>query len=741
MENQYSGNNTGNADVENPLQYWRSRILYFTLLATVISGFIAYVPSVYLAYKHRFWFIIAVDTAVLGWIILLFIKPFSYHAKALNLLLAFFLLGAFLLVGLGPLGAGYFWLFSSSIMTSVLLGFRLALISLLMNSVVLFSVGMFVIYGRINWEIQYSVANLLIIDINFISLNVISVVAIAFLTSGIEKAFEKEKIVNEKLLSEQEKLQLSILQKNIEVAERFKAEELLTESEAKYRSIVENSHDGILLIDQTHRICYANQELCNIVELPLRDVIGNDFRAILNSESFNMIVDFYNSRQAGESTPSRYEFNIITKNGNTKRLEISASIIRDHTGATKTIGQFLDVTEKWRDQQDKKVLQEQLLQSQKMESIGTLAGGIAHDFNNILGAITGYTQLIEHDFSDDDKVMHYVTQMGIASERATELVKQILAFSRQNKFEKKVVDPASVVKEVLPLLRASMPSSIEIRHRIDAGKEVILADHTQIHQVIMNLCTNAFHAMEKDGGVLDLSLEVVDITAEIAKMYQEVSPGRYMQLQVSDTGAGIDAAIIQRIYDPYFTTKETGKGTGLGLATVHGIVRHHGGDITVRADSAGTVFTVILPLSESRPEPKRVTPILASGGDERVLFVDDEVILTDIGKKILNNAGYSVEISSNPVEALDIFREKPGSFDIVISDMTMPGLSGDKLAAEIKKIRRDIPVILCTGFIEPKISEKTRESGIDALLLKPVSAGELTGKVRNVLDAFSAKPL
>ena len=726
---------------KSPLHYWRSRILYFTLFVTVIVGFIAYIPSIYLAYKHRFWSVIAVDTIVLGWIIILFFKKFSYKVRAISLLLSFYLLGAFLLVGLGPVGAGYFWLFSFSIMTSVLLGFRPAIISLMLNSLTLLSACVLVLSDRIVWDMEYSFANLLIIDINFMVLNVISAVAIAVLTSGIEKAFEEENIVRKKLLSEQQKLRLSIFQKKIEATERLKAEEQLKESEVKYRSIVENSHDGILLIDENHRIGYANNELCKITEYSLEEIVGKDFRSILKSDSFNNIVDFYNSRQAGESMPSRYEFNIISKHGNKKRVAISTSVIQDTNGAIMIIGQCLDITERWRARQEKRFLQEQLLQSQKMEAIGTLAGGIAHDFNNILGAIIGYTQLIQYDSPENENIMYYVEQMGIASERAKELVKQILAFSRQHKFEKKAVDPVSIVKEMLPLLRASMPSSIEIRHRIEPCNEVILADQTQVHQVVMNLCTNAFHAMEKDGGILELSLDVVEITAKAAKAYQHISPGRYLQLQVSDTGCGIDKAIMQRIFDPYFTTKEIGKGTGLGLATVHGIVRNHGGDIAVSADNTGTVFTVILPLSEFRPEIKTSPPASASRGDERVLFVDDETILTDVGKQILKNAGYSVEVSSNPVEALDIFREKPGSFDIVISDLTMPGLSGDKLAAEIKKIREDIPVIICTGFIEPRISEKVRESGIAAILLKPVSAVELTGTVRSSLDAAIAKPL
>ncbi|HIJ89816.1 MAG: GAF domain-containing protein [Desulfobulbaceae bacterium] len=383
-------------------------------------------------------------------------------------------------------------------------------------------------------------------------------------------------------------------------------------------------------------------------------------------------------------------------------------------------------------------MERRLRQSQKMEAIGTLAGGIAHDFNNILAPIIGYTELALTKISPGDPLAGNLQQVTKAALRAKDLIQQILAFSRQSPHEKKPLQPHLVVKEALKLLRASLPSTIEIREEISPDCGAILADPTQLHQIIMNLCTNAYQAMRETGGVLGVSLSKVTIGVEDNKVTSsELSPGEYVLLGVSDTGCGMDRATLARIFEPYFTTKGKGEGTGLGLSVVHGIVNSHHGQVTVYSEPGqGTNFHVYLPrVSES--------PILPIGsvcretiptGTERLLVVDDEVMITDMLQAILENLGYHVTVCGSSLKALALVEHDPTAFDLMITDMTMPGLTGFELARKALAISPDLPVILCTGFSELINKEQAQAMGIRAYLMKPVSVRELANTVRKGLD-------
>ena len=375
-------------------------------------------------------------------------------------------------------------------------------------------------------------------------------------------------------------------------------------------------------------------------------------------------------------------------------------------------------------------------QSQKMESIGTLAGGIAHDFNNILSAILGYTQLTQMNITDEKTVLGYLHQVENACNRAKELVKQILAFSRKGEIEKKPVDIALIIKEALKLLRASLPTTIEIQTEVQSNLGTVLADPTQIHQVLMNLCTNASHAMRKEGGVLRVTLEVITLDPHDKVLHPNLKPGNYFRLSVSDTGCGISPDVVPRIFDPYFTTKEVGEGTGLGLSVVHGIVQSHGGAIDLKTQlNVGTTFYVYFPcLQEEVTEVKSLKTKHLPKGTETILFLDDEKDLVEIGSKMLTELGYSLETRLDPLEALAIFRDNPERFDIVITDMTMPRMTGEKLSKEIMKIRKDIPIILCTGFRQELTQKQLLEAGIKSVIMKPLTVTELAKTVRDVLD-------
>jgi CheY-like chemotaxis protein len=370
-----------------------------------------------------------------------------------------------------------------------------------------------------------------------------------------------------------------------------------------------------------------------------------------------------------------------------------------------------------------------------MEAIGTLAGGIAHDFNNILGAILGYAQLAELDLPENHRSREFIKQILSASERAKSLVGQILAFSRQSKLEKIPMDIGVVVKEVLKLLRASLPANIEIRQTINKRFCTVMADQTQIHQVMMNLGTNALHAMEQNGGLLEVVLDQIEFNVEDVAAYHDLKAGKYLKLSVTDTGKGMDAATLARIFEPYFTTKDVGEGTGLGLSTVHGIIENHGGTIQVQSEpGVGTSFDLFFPCLEIEADREAKVSKQLVAGTERILFVDDEKVLIDIGEKMLTKLGYKVDCRTSPYEALETFKRRPEKYDLVITDMSMPKMTGDRLAEEIIKIRPDMPIIICTGFSNMINLEKAPQKGIRDCLMKPIAIDELSKSIRSVLD-------
>jgi len=374
---------------------------------------------------------------------------------------------------------------------------------------------------------------------------------------------------------------------------------------------------------------------------------------------------------------------------------------------------------------EKRKLEEKLLQSQKMEAIGTLAGGIAHDFNNILSPIIGYTELLLSEMKENNSSRKRLNIVLNAAMRAKNLVQQILAFSRQNKTDKKPTAIQPAIKEVLTLLESVLPSTIEIVQNVDDKCGMVMADYTQLHQILMNLCTNAFQAMEKTGGKLKIDLEETDTG--------------YALLTICDTGKGIEEDALKRIFEPYFTTKDMEKGTGLGLSVVHGIVKEYGGEITVYSElGKGTIFKVYIPLIESC-EVENSTPQILSekSAGKKILLVDDEEIIISVVSEILEQSGHYVTSFQSSSQALKKFQEDPSYFDLIVTDKTMPELTGLQLATEVQKTRKDIPIILCSGFIDFDLQEAAEKTGIVAVLQKPISMKVLTETVSNALNRAS----
>jgi signal transduction histidine kinase/ActR/RegA family two-component response regulator len=377
----------------------------------------------------------------------------------------------------------------------------------------------------------------------------------------------------------------------------------------------------------------------------------------------------------------------------------------------------------------------QMQQVLKLQAIGTLAGGIAHDFNNILFPIIGYTEITLDDAPEGSQVRKNLEEILKAANRAKELVQQILTFSRQSGRERKPIRVQTVVTEALRLLRASIPKTIDIVAELDENCQAIMGDPTQIHQVIMNLCTNAYQAMQETGGRLEIRLEQADIGYEEKTLRLGLKMGPHLHLTVKDEGVGMEASVLERIFEPYYTTKEPGKGTGLGLSVIHGIVKNHGGFVTVdSAPGKGSTFHVYFPVLEDvEIEDEQEENAAMAGGNERILLVDDEPQIVSVEKQMLERLGYRVTSATGSSEALEIFACQPDQFDLIITDMTMPQMTGDRLARKVWEIRPQLPVILCTGYNEMISEEKALAMGIRKFVLKPVDRDEMAVAIRSAL--------
>ena len=428
------------------------------------------------------------------------------------------------------------------------------------------------------------------------------------------------------------------------------------------------------------------------------------------------------------------DYEIIRKDGGHRNLEVSASPIMDAAGKiTGARGIARDVTDRRKMEQEKKRLTERLNNAQKMEAIGTLAGGIAHDFNNILASIMGFTELVKIQLKQED-LHDYLEQVLKACARAKDLVNQILTFGQKREKEIKPVNADLVVGEVVKLLRATLPSTIEILPGIKPKSHTVLADTTEMHQILMNLSTNAAHAMREKGGRLEICLDHLEVNEANARLYPDLNAGKYVALTVGDTGEGIEPKNLSRIFDPFFTTKERGKGTGLGLSVVYGIIREYGGTVAVRSERGkGSVFSVYLPAVEHEFEPVQDAHTPIPGGKETILFVDDEEMISKIGKEMLEHLGYDVVSTTSSLNAVELFRADPTRFHLVITDLTMPHLTGIDLARELLEIRPEIPIILSTGYSELITEEDAKKMGIREFFMKPFSLQQMAEGIRKAL--------
>ena len=525
----------------------------------------------------------------------------------------------------------------------------------------------------------------------------------------------------------------SIVAVGRDIDDQKKIELALIKSEQQFRGLFNSITDLVYTQDLNGYFTSVNPAMQRLFGYDINEFVGH--RAIefmkpeFQSEFTSQYLEKIKEQEVHQGISCYFK-----KNKEKIYIEYKSSLVKPDDGEPYISGIGRDVTEKILSEKKVKQLQDQVAQSQKMESIGTLAGGIAHDFNNILFPILGYAEMLLEEAPENTPLRAGLNGIYTSALRAKDLVKQILTFSRQDTSESKFMKMQPIIREALKLIRSTIPATIEIIQDIDDDCGVIKADPTQIHQIVMNLSTNAYHAMEETGGKLKVSLKEIELEKSDL-INSDMAPGRYACLTIADTGTGMDKAVIGKIFDPFFTTKEIGKGTGMGLSVVHGIVKNMNGDIqVVSLPGKGTKFNVFFPVEKIFfEEPKFQTEKPIQGGKERILLVDDEEAILTMEKRMLERLGYQVICRTSSFEALEAFKANPDKFDLVITDMAMPNMPGDKLSAELIKIRVDIPVLLCTGFSEAMSEEKAESIGIKGFLLKPIVMKDLDQKIREVL--------
>ena len=528
-----------------------------------------------------------------------------------------------------------------------------------------------------------------------------------------------------------------------DISRQLKTEEILREKEEQVRLLLNSTAEAIFGLDRDGNCSFCNPSCIKLLGYGEEsELIGKNMHQLIHhSKADNSeypieecrIYQVFHDEQV-----SHVDNEVLWRaDGSSFWAEYwSHPILKDGTiiGVVVT---FIDISARKAAEKEKKELSIQLQQAQKMEAIGTLAGGIAHDFNNLLTAILGYAELAMLDLPQkEQKARKDINEVIRAGTRAGELVKQILTFSRKADNKLQPLTVHLVVKEALKLLRASIPSTIELHEQIDNSCGSVLADPTQFHQIIMNLCTNAYHAMRETGGILAVELSRIEINSIDSKVQNlSMNPGHYIKLQVSDTGTGMSRATIDRIFEPYFTTKAKEEGTGMGLALIHGIVKNYGGHISVYSEPGqGTSFQVYLPrVTDTCQDPETSPETEIRAGDEHILLVDDEESIVALEKRILENLGYTVTATNSSREALEIFTARPEAFDLLITDMTMPHMTGAELSRKVLSITPRFPVIMCTGFSELISEDKAHAIGIREYIIKPVVTKEIARIIRKVL--------
>jgi PAS domain S-box-containing protein len=716
----------------------QKKILDVLLLAGAVLGFVAVVPSVWLSFKEHLYFVGVLDIAIFLYVLtLLFSNRFSYTARSVSACAICYLAGMLLFIVIGPFGAGPVWLFTFPILAAVLIGVRAGIAGLVINTLTLVVISVPIYLGSPIWHYPAtnSVEKWFVICVNFVLLNSLATISTATILRGLNKTLRKERQLKQTMSGHAQQLSDANLGMKREIAAREQATEAL-----------EQTHDIIRaspVVAFTWRnspgwpIEFVTENVLILLGHTANELTTGEwlFSSVLHPGDLERItgeVDRF-SRDSTVTAFTHEPYRIISRDKNVKWVEDFTTIIRNSRGEVeKYMGVVIDVSEK-------RKLEDQLVQSQKMEAIGQLAGGVAHDFNNILTAITGFSELIVMDLTDDDPIRSDISEITNAADSAALLTRQLLAFSRKEIIDPKVLDINEAVSRSEKMLQRLIGEDIELAFIPKDGLWKVIFDPGQVEQILVNLAVNARDAM-RGGGKLTLETENTVLKGEnIASVGDDLS-GEYVMITVSDTGQGMDAETKRRIFEPFFTTKEKGKGTGLGLSTVYGILDQNQGSIAVYSEpGSGTTFQIYIPRSEVAEAAETFSEESEDlSGSETILVVEDQEMVRKLAKRTLEHYGYRVLTADDGIDALGICEKNDGEIDLVVTDVVMPRMSGKALFDNITKSQPELKVLFMSGYTEDAIAHHgVLEAGTN-FIQKPFHGKAFAKKVRDVLDAGDA---
>ena len=665
----------------------------------------------------------------------IFRRRIHFRYKAMLLVSIAFIVGCLSTASLGLVGTGALFLIFSVTLATIFFGIRHGIILIFGGIMVLVAVAFGVQQNRIVFDFSIETAAL------SFSFWVSRITAFALFSTVLIFSLGRliDYLVESGKRLEQRTLELNTINANLnnEITDRKKAEKALRNSERKLHAIFDHHYQLTGLLDSKGKLLDANRTALRFADAVKSDVIGCYFWECpwwdpSQESDLRAAID-----RAARGDFIRFETTHPTSDGEVRDIDFSLSpVIDNHGNVIYIVPEGRDITEIRRAEQERETLREQLNQAQKLEAIGTLAGGIAHDFNNILSSILGFAELVKYDLSDHEpELTANIDEVIEASLRAKDLVQHILTFSRHTDIILTTFPIPPLIMETVKFLRASLPANIEIRADLDDGGAAVSGNPSQIHQIIMNLCTNSVHAMRDKGGTLNLDLEKITLRRNDIPPFDSIESGDYLKLTVSDTGPGISAEIVDRIFDPFFTTKVRGEGTGLGLSVVHGIVKEMNGAILVRSTAPqGATFEVFLPVCEYPTEGHMLPGADLFEGKGNILVVDDDPNIALVTGSMLEKLGYTVTTKTSSSEALDLILADSETIDLVITDYGMPNMDGIELSKKILQNRPGLPIVLCTGFAEEHTLESLRQIGIHSLLMKPVIASKLSDIVKKSLE-------
>ncbi|WP_168161200.1 hybrid sensor histidine kinase/response regulator [Desulfatibacillum aliphaticivorans] len=694
----------------------KDRVLQALFFGVIALGGVSLIISNIFMMQENKWGLVVMDVLFFLWLSLVYLrrKSVSREMIILHFMVLTYLVGGAVLFFAGPLRAGILYLFTFQIMTAGFFGARAAKASAALNLILLAAVGIAAGQGYLTWDVLPEKRLFLWISIstNFLFLTVVASIVIVSRNREFQEALDGERAAAAEL--------------RLETREKEAAVQALRQSESKHRQLVENITEVVFSVNAEGRFTYISPRVREMLGWTPEDFLDKSFYDLMDTDQQRSIPDWLNKARSGRK--SSLTFKTRTKDEEEERW-ISAALAPSagDQDYLEIFGLLMDITQHKKDRKERELLESRLAQAQKMEAIGRLAGGIAHDFNNMLSPVLGYAEMLSEDFAHDPQARENLSEIVAAANRAKDLVRQILIFGSKAEDHPRPLDLGVQVGDALRLVKASLPPNIALVSKLAPLHFVVNADPTQIQRVLMNMCANASYAMGSREGLLEILLEQDYISPGKDSADKNLEPGPYARLTIKDSGHGIAPENLDKIFEPYFTTKGVGEGAGIGLAVAHSIVSKLGGTIQVSSKlGEWTCFCILLPLAKGVPEAQNKsaqTPL--PNGSGRILLVDDEPSLVQMTKQMLNRLGYETVTAFDGKEAIKTLESAEKRFDLLVTDYSMPGFTGDQLALYVQEKFPGLPVVLCTGYSDKVSRENAAKMGISAMLSKPVNLRQL----------------